>query len=94
MDRRFGRGNTDEATRIVATHAMSWMIDGMLLSMVALDQPRLRQAVGSAEQLAETLSALWYRAIFGADPDPDLLENAKPLLDFHLPTEPSGAGRE
>jgi len=87
MDRRLGRGRTDETARILTTYAMSWMIDGILWSVLTLDHPRFREAVQSPEQVAETLSVLWHRAVYGKDPDPELLESAKPLLAFHLPSD-------
>jgi AcrR family transcriptional regulator len=91
MDRRLGKGRTDEATRVLVTHAMSWMVDGILLSILALDQPRLREVVRSPEHLAETLSVLWYRAVYGEDPNADQLDSGRAVLDFHLSRDPSGA---
>jgi AcrR family transcriptional regulator len=90
MDRRLGRGRTDETTRVLATYAMSWMLDGILLSVLTLDHPRFRDAVKTPEQVAETLSVLWHRAVYGKDPDPERLDSAKPLLDFHLSPDPNG----
>lgn len=88
MDRRLGRGRTDEATRVMVTYAMSWMVDGVFLSILNLDHPRLREVVSSPEQLAETLSVLWYRAVYGENPDPKQIERARPVLDFHLSSVP------
>ena len=87
LDRRLGRGATDETARILSTYAMSWMVDGVLLSVLTLDHPRFREAVQSPEQVAEILSVLWHRAIYGADPDPDQLDAARALLDFRLPSD-------
>jgi len=92
MERRLGSGRTEERARVIVTYAMSWMIDGILLSNLILDHPRLQRSVNSPEQLAEMLSVLWYRAVFGRDPNPERLEHAKPLLDFSLPADPSDVG--
>jgi TetR/AcrR family transcriptional regulator, transcriptional repressor for nem operon len=85
MDRRLGKGRTDATTRTLVVHAMSWMVDGVLLSFLTRDHPRLQEVVRSPEQLGETLSVLWYRAVYGEDPNPAQLANGRPVLDFHFP---------
>jgi len=92
LDRRLGRGRTDAATRTLVVYAMSWMIDGVLLSFLARDDPRLQEVVHSPEQLAETLSVLWYRAVYGEDPSPEQLSSGKKVLEFHLPDSSSATG--
>lgn len=94
LDRRLGAGRTDASTRRVVTYAMSWMVDGVFLSFLTRDHPRLQEAVQSPEQLAETLSVLWYRAVYGADPDPQQLESGRMVLDFHLSDDPGGTAHQ
>jgi hypothetical protein len=92
MDRRLGSGRTDASTRRVVTYAMSWMVDGVFLSFLTREHPRFQEAVQSPEQLAETLSVLWYRAVYGTDPDPEQLESGKKVLDFYLSDDSGGTG--
>jgi len=87
IDRRVGEGSTDAATRTVVAFAMNWMVDGVLQSLLARDDSHLSEAVQSPDQLAETLSVLWYRAVYGEDPDPEHLERSHPVLAFHLPSD-------
>jgi len=94
LDRRLGAGRTDASTRRVVTYAMSWMVDGVFLSFLTRDHPRLQEAVQSPEQLAETLSVLWYRAVYGADPDPQQLESGRMVLDFYLSDDPGGTAHQ
>ena len=84
MDRRLGKGRTDAATRTMVTYAMSWMVDGVLLSFLTRDFPRLQEVLKSPEQLGETLSVLWYRAVYGEDPDASQLKSGRKVLEFHL----------
>jgi len=90
LDRRLGSGRTDPSTRRIVTYAMSWMVDGVLLSFLTRDHPRLHEVVQSPQELAETLSVLWYRAVYGADPDPGQLESGKKVLEFYLSNDPGG----
>ncbi len=84
MDRRLGKGQTDPVTRRLVVYAMSWMVDGVLLSFLSRDYPGLQNVLESPEQLGETLSVLWYRAVYGEDPSPEQLTSGKAVLDFHL----------
>jgi len=86
MERRLGKGTASDDTRALVAYAMNWMVDGVLNSFVARDDARLQEVVQSPEQLGETLSVLWYRAVYGEDPDPGRLDSAKTILDFHLGT--------
>jgi len=91
MDRRLGRGRTDAATLRLVVYAMSWMVDGVLLGLLTRHDTRLAEVVQSPEQLAETLSVLWYRAVYGEDPDSAQLESGRKVLEFHLAHDPNGA---
>lgn len=84
LDRRLGKGRTDPAARTLAVYAMGWMVDGVLLSFLTRADSRLEEAVRSPEQLAETLSVLWYRAVYGENPDPEQLADGRKILEFEL----------
>jgi AcrR family transcriptional regulator len=84
MDRRLGRGRTDPATRGLVVYAMSWMVDGVLLSFLTRDYPRLEEVRQQPEQIGEALSVLWYRAVYGEDPDLRHLTSGRAVLDFRL----------
>jgi AcrR family transcriptional regulator len=84
MQRRLGQGTAGDDTRTLVAYAMNWMVDGVLNSFVARDDTCLQKVVHSPEQLGETLSVLWYRAVYGEDPDPGRLQNARPILEFRL----------
>ncbi|WP_374147017.1 TetR/AcrR family transcriptional regulator [Sphingomonas sp. 28-63-12] len=68
-----------DAARIITAHAAQAMIDSMLLSIVSYDNADLRDMARSRERLAQTLSVLWYRLLYGASPDPS---EAPLALDF------------
>jgi AcrR family transcriptional regulator len=84
LARRLGGGAADADTRSLVVYAMNWMVDGVLNSYIVRDDSRLQEVVHSPEQLGETLSVLWYRAVYGEDPNAEQLESARPILDFRL----------
>jgi AcrR family transcriptional regulator len=92
MDSRLGKGTTDAATRTLVAYAMNWMVDGVLQSLLARDDSHLREVVQSPEQLAETLSVLWYRAVYGENPDPERLAGVSPVVAFRLRGAQSAGG--
>jgi AcrR family transcriptional regulator len=82
MEQRIGP--VDPAERTLVVYAMTWMVDGVLSSFIARDDEYLEEAFKSPEHLGELLSVLWYRAVYGEDPDPSKLEHGSSVLDFHL----------
>ncbi|PCI54278.1 MAG: hypothetical protein COB36_10515 [Alphaproteobacteria bacterium] len=62
---------------LLATYAMGGMIDEIVRSQLVYPNPHLLSVLDevapSDENLAEFLSLLWYRSVFGTDPDLALL---------------------
>jgi AcrR family transcriptional regulator len=86
IERRIERrlGPADPADRTLTAYAMTWMVDGVLNSFIAREDEHLEEAFKSPEHLGELLSVLWYRAVYGEDPDPSKLQHAGSVLDFRL----------
>jgi AcrR family transcriptional regulator len=59
-----------DAARLITAHAAQAMVDSMLLSIASYDNSDLRDIARNREQLAQTLSVLWYRLFYGTSPDP------------------------
>jgi len=64
----------DNSILMLITYGMGSMIDDVTRSLVVYPNPFFRtvldEVAPSDEELAEFLSVLWYRGIFGEDPDP------------------------
>jgi TetR/AcrR family transcriptional regulator, transcriptional repressor for nem operon len=70
--RRTKSSRTDESTLLLAVHVLGAMMDEVARKLFADGSPQLEALLAdiapSDEALAEFLSTLWYRALFGADP--------------------------
>lgn len=89
MERRCGAGRTTESSRWFVAYAMNWMVDGFLHSLLLRGDPYMEAAVAEIDDLAEALSVLWYRAVYGVDPNPATLSTPQARALLHLRLAPS-----
>lgn len=76
-----------ECARMFAALALQAMLDTVLLQTFAYEFPELDDMRNDPERLAQALTVLWHRAMFGRDPDPDRVPCARDFLTMTLPTE-------
>jgi TetR/AcrR family transcriptional regulator, transcriptional repressor for nem operon len=71
--RRFPSAAADEATIHLIAHAMGAMMDELTRKLFSGKDPHLQALTASVaptdDALAEFVSVLWHRALYGADPD-------------------------
>jgi TetR/AcrR family transcriptional regulator, transcriptional repressor for nem operon len=72
LQRRTRISHADESTLLLAVHVLGAMMDEVARKLFADERQYLgsllKETAPSDEALAEFLSTLWYRALFGADP--------------------------
>lgn len=73
-----------EAARTFAALALQAMLDTVLLQSFAYEFPELDAMRANPERLAQALTILWHRALYGADPSPSLVPDAADFLTFKL----------
>lgn len=76
-----------ESARMFAALALQAMLDTVLLQTFAYEFPELDGMRNDPERLAQALTVLWHRAMFGCDPDPQKVPFAEDFLTITLPTE-------
>lgn len=68
------RGGAEHNAVRLAVHALGGMMDDLVRTTLLAPGPQVRRLVNDTaptdEALAEFLSVLWYRALFGRDPEP------------------------
>ncbi len=71
-----------EADRLLVGYSLGGMADELLRQVFILKTPFLKRfrAQKAAPELSEILSILWYRSIFGHDPDPQAMKEARLLI--------------
>lgn len=69
-----------EGARLLAAYALQGMLDTVLLSYYAWKNRDIRATTHSAEELCGYLSVLWYRGVYGRDPDPAEVGAGKAML--------------
>jgi AcrR family transcriptional regulator len=71
IGRRCGLPSTirDDPKAILAVRAVIAMADELLRETYAFQSPQLSKYAGSEEDLAKVMTFVWYRALFGADPE-------------------------
>jgi AcrR family transcriptional regulator len=82
--RRCPRSRPHEKARLLAAHALQGMLDAIVLGYFAWEDPLLRHVVKSPDELTESLSILWHRAMYGSDPRRTKLKHAKSMLSLKL----------
>ena len=70
--------------RLFVAYALQAMMDALLLDIFVHDSPSLRDAAGDPETLAQSISIIWYRTVFGTDPAPGQAPAARDLLALGL----------
>lgn len=86
--RRAPDSTAHESARVFAALALQAMLDTVLLQTFAYQFPDLADLRGDPERLAQAISILWYRALFGTSPRAEQVPRATDFLTFNL--EPSG----
>jgi AcrR family transcriptional regulator len=79
MERRAPGAMLGEEARIFSAHAVQAMVDTILLNANTYRDPDLLRMTRNVERLAQALSILWYRALYGRSPKPEQCPDA---LDF------------
>jgi AcrR family transcriptional regulator len=86
----------DNSVLMLIIYGMGAMIDDVARSMVVYPNPFFRtvldEVVPTDEELAEFLSVLWYRGIFGEDPAPEELHAESSIKLLELKSGYSQAG--
>ncbi len=84
LQRRFPAARRDEPSLLLAVHALGGMMDEIARKvLVAREehlQPIVEAVAPSDEALAEFLSVIWYRALFGSEPRGVRLRAGRDLL--------------
>lgn len=73
-----------EDARVFAALALQAMLDTVLLQAFAYEFPELAEMRERPERLAQALTVLWHRALYGIDPDPARVPDAADFLTFCL----------
>lgn len=81
MARRQNKRMDANLLRLVG-YALASMIDELLRLLYVVGDPRLLALAGSHDHVAEVISVLWYRAIYGRDPEERWLRFTPGLLDL------------
>lgn len=86
LRRRFPASGTDEATLLLAVHALGAMMDEMVRKLFVARVKQLRPLIAATaptdEAIAEFLSTLWYRALLGTNPPRVRHRASRGLLRF------------
>lgn len=77
-----------EEARMFAALALQAMLDTVLLQAFAYEFPELDNMRRNPERLAQALSVLWYRALYGRDPDEGQVPAAADFLTFTTGVHP------
>lgn len=84
LHRRFPAARRDEPAILLAVHALGAMMDEIARKVLVARDPHLQPVVEviapTDEALAEFLSVLWYRALFGSEPRGVRLRAGRDLL--------------
>lgn len=83
--RRAPASRPHEEARLFTALALQAMLDTVLLQTFAYEFPELDSARACPERLAQALSILWYRALFGTAPRPEQVPLATDFLTFNPP---------
>ncbi len=78
----------DDEVVLLACHTVGGMVDELMRDIYIRKNPQVLQLINSvapsAQALAEFVSVLWFRALFGRNPDADLLTHGEELLNLNL----------
>jgi len=71
-----------QSDQLLVGYSLGGMADELLRQIFILKSPYLKayRALKAAPDLTEILSVLWYRAIFGRDPEPKSMKEARSLV--------------
>lgn len=91
--RRFPSAATERATIELVVYAVGGMVDELTRKLFTARMPEVTRLVGTVaptdEALAEFLSVLWYRALYGADPPDRVARPVGPKLAAAARRRPS-----
>ncbi len=82
--RRRTAAELDQGRLDFVIHSLGSMIEEMLYKAYVLSDPLLASLARSPKRMAEHLSVLWYRTLYGCNPDPAQVGSAAPLLRLAL----------
>ena len=82
IDIKMAGRKLSESDQLLLGYSHGGMADKLLRQIFILKTPYLKacRPVNAACELTEVLSLLWYRAIFGEDPNPKAMQEAKVLV--------------
>ncbi len=84
LQRRFPSARRDEPSLLLAVHALGAMMDEIARKVLVARDPHLQPVIEAIaptdEALAEFLSVVWYRALFGSEPRGVRLRAGRDLL--------------
>lgn len=86
--RRAPNSAPHKGARVFAALALQAMLDTVLLQAFAYEFTELADLRERPERLAQALSILWFRALYGSDPDPRAVPDATDFLSFSLREAP------
>ncbi len=80
LERRDPGAVGGEHARIIYAHAAQAMIDTMLLNLVSYRQPDFVTLAHDRERMIEAFAIMWFRLVYGRNPDPSQCPSAPDFL--------------
>lgn len=87
LARRFTDPGVTDDQRLRLSHSLGSMVDNFAYEYYVLKNAHLRATLPDSDSIARFLSILWYRALYGADPDKGALGGLGAMTALRLPTE-------
>ncbi len=87
LARRSGNPPGGPEAMMLLARSLAGMVEEFLHDVYVRGNPEIVELVDSPEKLAETISILWYRQAFAANPPSDLLRRKHPLLKVGTKSE-------
>ena len=83
-DRWTGSAGTEDDAKLLVIYAMESMVADLMREIYVDANPRLAEIVQTDDVLAEYLSLLWYRALYGANPPAAKLKHTTAFAALRL----------
>jgi AcrR family transcriptional regulator len=91
--RRSGHPEIADSTCMQIAYALEGLVFQYLYDVFVRQEPILKRNAGSAQQIAELLSVLWYRAVYCENPPAEQIVHAKAALELRRARLPARRSR-